>query len=192
MRASGQMSVGETIELRATLDSPKGDLIETVLVRITDPERQPPRQKPQAEPPLGIPELLLCSREGGPGMKSWDEIAEAGVEMDYAAVVYPFVDEDKLSRIYVNIDSTVLKNFQTSARSAEAVELAERRYISAVYFHTLFLYATTRARRYDLQRSEGEKREDVDLAEYVSDLFSSAYAQFLLSFDTSDLIDAVG
>lgn len=192
VRASRQMSVGETVELRATLDSPKGDLTETVFVRITDPERRPPRERPQVEPPLGIPELLLCSREGGAGMKSWDEIAEAGVEMDYATVVYPFVDEDKLSRIYVNIDSAVLKNFQTSTRSAEAVELAERRYISAVYFHTLFLYATTRSRRYDLQRSEGDKREDVDLAEYVSDLFSSAYAQFLLSFDTTDLIDAVG
>ncbi len=192
VRASSQLQVGDTIELRASLSSPEGDLTEHVLVRITDPERQPPRKARDVSPPLGIPEFVLCSRSGGNGMKSWDEIAEAGVDMDYRTVVYPFVDEDKLSRIYINVDSAVLKEFNGSARSAEAIELAERRYISAVYFHTLFLFATTKSRKYEVQRNEGERREEVELADYVSDLFSSTYAQFLLSFDTGDLVDAIG
>jgi hypothetical protein len=191
IRATGEMKVGDTVKLTATLTSPTGDLTETVLVQITDPERKPSRKEPDVEPPLGIPELVLCSRAGGDGLKSWEEIAEAGIEMNHDVVVHPFVDEDQLSRIYVNVDSRVLKDFNTGARSSEAVELAERRYISAVYFHTLFLFATTKSRKYDLKRGDGPDGEEVDLAEYISDLFSSSYAQFLLNFDTADLIEAV-
>ena len=192
VRATAEMKVGDAVELRATLTSPQGDLTETVLVRITDPEQKPPRKEPEVEPPLGIPELVLCSRQGGPGLKSWEEIAEAGVEMGYETVVYPFVEDDKLSRICVNVDSKVLKDFNSSAKSSEAVELAERRYISSIYFHTLFLFATTKSRRYDLQRKEGETNRDVDVSDYISDLFSASYAQFLLNFDTTDLLDALG
>ena len=192
VRATAEMKVGDTVELRATLTSPQGDLTEIVLVRMTDPERKPPRIEPDVESPIGIPELVLCSRDGGPGIKSWEEIGQAGVQMDYEVVVYPFVDEDKLSRIYVNVDSKVLKTFNSGAKSADAVELAERRYISAVYFHTLFLFATTKSRQYGLRREEGDTSEDVDLADYVSDLFNSSYAQFLLNFDTSDLLEAMG
>jgi hypothetical protein len=135
---------------------------------------------------------VLCSREGGNGKKSWEDIQSAGIDMAYHVVVYPLVEEDKLSAIYINVESTVLKDFVTGAKSAEGIELAERKYISAIYFHTLFLFATTKSRKYDLQRTEGDSRTDIDLADYVSDLFSSSYGQFLLNFDTSDLIDAIG
>ena len=111
--------------------------------------------------------------------------------MSYDEVVFPFVDDDKLARIYVNVDSKVLKDFNSGSKSPEAVELAERRYISAVYFHTLFLFATTKSRKYDLRRGDGSSDVDVDLAEYVSDLFRSSYAQFLLNFDTADLLESV-
>ena len=192
VRASGETAVGDLIELKATLTSPKGDLVETVLVRVTDPEKKPPKPRPEVEPPLGIPELILCSREGGEGRKSWEELGEAGIEMGYENVVLPFVDEDKLSRIYVNVDSSVLKDFNGRAKSAEAAELAERRYVSAVYFHTLFLFATTKSRKYDMRREHGDGLQDVEVAEYVADIFGSSYAQFLLNFETSDLIDAMG
>lgn len=86
----------------------------------------------------------------------------------------------------------MLKDFMRSARSAEAVELAERRFVSTIYFHTLFLFAATKSRRYALQRSEGDDSVDVEVADYVADLFGSAYAQFLLTFDTADLVDALG
>lgn len=191
LRASGEILVGDTFEVQAKLSSPAGELVETVLVRVTDPEQRPPRKIEEELPPLGLPELVLCSREGGEGMKSWEDLNAAGVEMDYGIVVQPEVEEDKLSRIYVNVDSTVLKDFKGSAKSAEASELADRRYISAVYFHVLFIFATTKSRKYELQRGEGESMQQVELSDYVQDLFSSAYAQFLLSFDTADLIDAI-
>jgi hypothetical protein len=191
VRATAETKVGDVVELHAMLTSPQGNLTETVLVRITNPEQKPPRKEPDVEPPLGIPELVLCSREGGPGLKSWEEIAAAGVEMSYATVVYPFVEDDKLSRICVNVDSKVLKDFNSNVKSAEAAELAERRYISSIYFHTLFLFATTKSRKYDLQQKDGEISREVDVSEYISDLFSVSYAQFLLNFDTADLLEAI-
>ena len=192
VRASGQTQVGDAFELRAILSSPTGDLVETVLVKITDPEKPAQAKAPEPEPPLGIPELVLCSKEGGEGRKPWDDLQEAGIPMDHTVVVQPYVDEDKLARIYVNVDSSVLKDFNRTARSADALELAERRFISTVYFHTLFLYATTKSRKNGLQRQQGDALNDVEVAEYISDVFSSAYAQFLLSFETADLIDAMG
>lgn len=192
LRASGEMKVGDTIEVRASLSSPVGELVETVLVQVTDPERKVVELKPEPEPPLGIPDLILCSRDGANNTTSWDDIQMAGVEMNFDVVVYPFVDEDKLSRIYINLDSRVLREFKSGNRSTEAVELAERRYVSTVYFHTLFLFATTKSRKYSVKRGEqGEKMEDVEIADYVADLFTASYAQFLLSFDTADLVDAI-
>lgn len=99
--------------------------------------------------------------------------------------------KSKLSRIYVNVDSAVLKDFKGNTKSVEASELVERRYISAVYFHTLFIFATSKSRKYEIQRGEGDSLEQVELAEYIQDLFSASYAQFLLSFDTQDLIEAI-
>lgn len=192
LRASKELQVGDAVEVTATLSSPGGPLMETILVKITDPEEKPPRKKEDEKPPLGIPELVLCSKEGGEGAKSWEDIAIAGVEMDYSEVVYPFLEDDKLAQIIINIDSKVLKDFRGAAKSIEASELAERRYISAVYFHTLFLFATTKSRRYELTQGEERKRVEVTVAEYVSDLFSSSYAQFLLNFDTADLLDVLG
>jgi hypothetical protein len=191
LRASGELNVGDMVEVRAQLSSPTGDLTETVMVRITDPERKPPREQPEAEPPMGIPDLVLCSREGGDGRKSWDDVNEAGVEMDYGVVVKPILDGDKLSSIYINVDSAVLRDFKSGAKSSEASELAERRYVTAVYFHTLFIFATTKSRKYDLQQGEGESRKEVEVADYIADLFSSSYAEFLLNFDTADLVDAL-
>lgn len=192
LRASGELEVGDTLAVQATLSGPNGELVENILVRITDPERKVVEEKPVPAPPLGIPELVLCSRAGGAGIVSWETLSAGGVDMDYNVVVYPFVDEDKLSRIYVNLDSSVLRDFKSSVRSPEAHELSERRYISAIYFHTLFLFATTKSRKYALRRGESaEETQDVEISDYVSDLFTSSYAQFLLNFDTSELLDAM-
>ena len=192
LRASTELQVGDAIEMTASLSSPGGPLEETILVKITDPEKRPPRKKEDEEPPLGIPALVLCSKEGGEGVKSWDDVSNAGVEMDHSEVVYPLLEDDKLAQIVINIDSKVLKNFRGGTKSPEASELAERRYISAVYFHTLFLFATTKSRRYELTQGKEQKRVEVTVAEYVSDLFSSSYAQFLLNFDTADLLESLG
>ena len=64
--------------------------------------------------------------------------------MSFDVGVHPLVDGDKLSRIYINLDSRVPRDFKSDNRSTEAFGRAERRYVSTSYFHTLFLFATTK------------------------------------------------
>ena len=55
------------------------------------------------------------------------------------------------------MDSTVLHNFKSKYRRAsqEQLEIADRKYITSVYFHTLFLYTITKNRKYEVyQRDE--------------------------------------
>jgi hypothetical protein len=93
---------------------------------------------------------------------------------------------------HLGISTTERRDGEWGGGAPEAAEPAERRFVSAVHFHTLFLFATTKSRKYDLRRGSGAAVEDLGIADYISDIFSSSYAQFLLNFETSDLIDAMG
>ena len=112
--------------------------------------------------------------------------------MDYDKVVFPFVDGDTLSAVYINMDSNALLSHRTKLTKEEAIDTAQKRYVSAVYFHTLFLYTITKNRKYEIVKQEREdSQEHVDVTDYISDLFSTFYAQFLLNFDTQELIAAL-
>ena len=97
-----------------------------------------------------------------------------------------------MDAVYVNMDSTALLNYRSSLKTAEAISVADKRYFSAVYFHTLFLFAITKNRKYSLHRETNEaENESIEVTEYISDLFTNSYAQFLLNFDTQELISAL-
>jgi hypothetical protein len=49
----------------------------------------------EAEPPLGVPELVQCSKEGGKGRKLWDELEDGGVDMNFN-VFQPYVEMTSL------------------------------------------------------------------------------------------------
>ena len=114
--------------------------------------------------------------------------------MDYDVVMHPFVEGDKLDAIYVNMDSAVLKRYKAALRnpSAEQLQLADRRYVSGVYFHTLFLYAITKNLRYHLLQESENQDVDVDLTDYLKDLFRNQYASFLLNFEIGGLMEGLG
>ena len=119
----------------------------------------------------------------------WEQLDEKGIEMDYSVVMHPLVEGETLDAIYLNMDSNVLKNYKSKWKSAESLEVADKRYISAVYFHTLFLYMITRNRKYTIYRGQEDKPdEEVDLTEYLKDIFQSYYSEFLLNFEMSELI----
>lgn len=101
----------------------------------------------------------------------------------------PFIQSQTIGGF---IDSKVLKEFNSGARTSEAVAIAEGRYISSIYFHSLFLFATTNARKYDLRRGEDPDSEPVEISEHVADLFSALYARFMLHSETADLLEAIG
>ena len=66
------------------------------------------------------------------------------------------------------------------------MELANRKYIASVYFHTLFLYTITKSRKYKFMKEEDNGDSDVELDDYLKDLFESHYAEFILNFSTAD------
>ncbi|MEZ2329043.1 hypothetical protein AB6802_04915 [Mesorhizobium sp. RCC_202] len=192
VKASGTMRVGEAIRMTASLSSPEGDLVETVMVRIADPERKTVKEEPEPDPLPGLPEPVICTRDGRDGTTSWEAMSESGQVMGNDTVVIPLaVDGDKLSHIFINLDSAVLRDFNAKAKSEEAIEFARNRYIGAIYFHTLFLFSTTKSRGYEISHGD-DKANPVDIADYLSDLFSASYAQFLLNFETNDLVEALG
>ena len=103
--------------------------------------------------------------------------------------------KDKLESIFINMDSGVLKNFKPlrGNPSEEQRELANRQYISRVYYHTLLLYVISRNRKFAMSRMNGsENYDDVDLTDYLKDVFANHYAEFLLNFESSALLEGLG
>jgi len=106
--------------------------------------------------------------------------------------VHPEIDdEDVLTEIIVNMDCKVFLNHRASLNTQEAIKIAERRYYSAVYFHTLFLYTITQNRKYRLQLEDGDVDRDVDVLEYIKDLMENHYAEFLLKFEMGEIISVL-
>ena len=142
---------------------------------------------------MGLPEYQLVyenAPEEAPNALTWEKLGAAGVEMDWAVPMFPSVGEDgNLERVYINMDSSVLRNFKSRQGNigAEQAEVSEKKYISSVYFHTIFLFSITKNKKYELK--QGEKT--VDLQDYLKDVFSSYYSEFLLNFGMEDLIATI-
>ncbi|WP_420412217.1 hypothetical protein [Roseibium sp.] len=199
INATEELTVGDAVTLRAELSQPAGALQQVFVVKVTDPENRKPSKDPGGDTPddrLGLPEPVMVYKEpreaDQTNVMTWEKLDENGIDMSHETVVHPLADENGLSVVYVNMDSTALLNYRSGLKTAEAISVAEKRYFSAVYFHTLFLYAITSNRKYVIQREdEGSDNASIEITEYISDLFTNAYAQFLLSFDTQELISAL-
>ena len=201
IKSTDAVQVGDVLKLRASLSSPDQTLDQIFMLRIAEPKKKSGSGKiKQPDERLGLPKAILVYKDdrnlptsSGFGGITWDKLGDRNIPMDHKMVVYPLADGDSLSAIYINMDSNVLLSHRTKLSKREAIDAANNRYLSAVYFHTLFLYTITRSRKYGIvQLGETECDDnDVDIADYISDLFESFYAQFLLNFDTQELISAL-
>lgn len=191
------MKVGETIEIKSTLTNPGNDFDKIFMIKIVEPDKtkeKVKKEKEEEESKIGLPELILVYRENKEGeeRKIWADLDTAGITMNYETIVHPFAEEaDVLQSIFVNMDSRVLKDYKTTLKNAEQYEAAEKRYYTSVYFHTLFLFTISKNKKYSMKKEEGEQVKDVDLVEYVKDVFESYYAQFLLNFGMSELVQSL-
>jgi hypothetical protein len=195
------LQVGDMVKIEATLTNPGNDFTQVFWVKISSHEKQKGSSQKTAGDDdvdqLGLPPYYLVYKEKRnpeieEGMtKTWEQCEEAGVEMSYQTVVYPYVGEDKLEGIYINMDSGVLKDCKSRIKSEESLELAEKRYITTIYFHTLFLYTITKKQKYIIKKMEGEEEIEKDLVDYIRDVFENYYSQFLLNFEISKLIDSL-
>ena len=182
-----EVDVGDETRIKVSLSDPSGNFFEeTFWVKISEPQA-PPQPSPKTEdkevPNLGLPEMKLVHE------KDWEQFGEAGEPMDYSTVMYPYVEGEKLETIYINMDSTVLKNFKGKITnpSQEQLDTANRRYTAAVYSHTLFLYSITKAHKYKVMQEDSSDSE-IDLGTYLKDLFESHYAEFLLNFGFDEIM----
>ena len=103
--------------------------------------------------------------------------------------------DEKLETIYINMDSAVLRDFKSKTRNPneEQLKLADQKYITSVYLHTLFLYTVTKNRKYKVmqEKENGDLDVDVDLNDYLKDLFESHYAEFILNFGSDELMQSL-
>jgi hypothetical protein len=185
-----EVQVGDSVKIRAQLSGAGEDFEQIFWVRITDPEK-PGKPEPIEEktPELGLPELLRVSLTGEGVDLSWEALDAQGITMSHQTVVIPFADEEKLQKVYINMDSKAFLGHRAKLSSEENLRLAERRYVLSVYFHALFLYVITKNRGFSISRlANGQEEVPVDLPEYVGELFQNHFAEFLLSFGTGDLI----
>lgn len=194
--ATSELKSGDEIEVQATLAGPE-ELECRFWVKITDPTRPTKEvEKPidDEEPPMGLPDYVLVYQErpaDQPQAKSWEEVGQgAGIEMSWDVVMDPFVENDQLRAIYINMDSSVLRNHKSRLAnlSQDQADLADKRYISSVYFHSIFLYSISRSRNYEIKR-DGQQS---DLQDYLRDVFSSSYSEFLMNFGMEQLMQTLG
>ena len=198
-----EVSVGDEAKIKVSLEDPTGEFAEIFWVKVSEP-KAPSQPSPKPEnreiPTLGLPDLKFAyqeERQERNGELTWEQVAIAtGEEMDHATVMYPMVNGEKLERVYINMDSTVLKNFKAKTRnpSQDQLEIANQRYIASVYSHVLFLYSITKAHKYQVVQEKSDADldnnpdSDVELGTYLRDLFNSYYAEFILNFGFDEIM----
>lgn len=190
------VNVGETIEIKATLTNPGGDFDQIFLVKIVEPEglkEKVKKKEDEEESKIGLPDLILVYKEKKEGEErvTWDDLESQGISMGIETVVHPFAEGEVLQKIYVNMNSHVLKEYKSTLKSEEQFEISEKKYYSSVYFHTLFLFTISKNKKWLMKKVENEQEVDKDLVEYVKDVFESYYAQFLLNFGMSELVQSL-
>lgn len=192
LNPTDEVKVGDAITIRVSLSAPEGQLEQIFLVKISESEKTPPKKPKKEEEPdtrLGLPEFVMVYQDQNRGKITWEKLEQNGIEMSHDVIVQLFEEEDSLRTVYINMDSKVLLSHRSKLTGESTIDIAEKRYVSAVYFHTLVLYTITKNRKYSIQQGEGEQNKSIP--EYISDLFGTFYAQFLLNFDMQELVSAL-
>ena len=182
-----ECNVGDSVQIKATLTAPGEDFVEIFWVKIADkeaPKDDSKKEEKTDDQNIGLPEFNLVYHEQKDGFLTWEKLNEQGIEMDYENVMHPMAPGDQLEKIFINMDSNVLKNFKSKYKNAneEQFEVADRKYYTSVYFHTLFLYTITKNRKYRIVQDREGKEEPIDLESYLKDLFESYYSEFILNY----------
>jgi hypothetical protein len=181
------MKVGDTVQVNAVLRGAGQDYAQAFWVKIMDKEKPKEKapKKDKDEPKLGLPHYNLVYENKHESHLTWEEFETAtNRPMDHDVILYPYVDADKLESIYINMDSHVLKPHKGGLKTAEQLEVAEKKYIASVYFHALFLFMITKNRGIELRKGE----EAMDSPDYIQDLFAHSYGDFLLNFGGTEAL----
>ncbi len=190
------VNVGDSFEIKASLTNPGEDFDQIFIVKISEKEEKKEtikKEKEDDDSKIGLPELVLVYKEQKEDeeRQTWDKLEDGGITMNFDTVVHPYAEDEVLQTIYVNMDSRVLKDYKSTLKTEEQYEVAEKRFYTSVYFHTLFLFTISKNKKYSMKQTVGDEEKERDLVEYVKDIFESYYAQFLLNFGMSELVQSL-
>ncbi|HPE54814.1 MAG TPA: hypothetical protein P5514_05265 [Bacteroidales bacterium] len=178
-----EMNVGDEIEIKVSLTGAGDTFDELLLVKVSDTvQKKEPKPKEENFESIGLPELIKVKE------KEWEKLEEQGISMNHETVMYPVGEGDKLEKIYINLDCRVYLNHRSKLKNEDQIIIAQKKFLSSVYFHVLFLYMITKRRNYSLQYTKEDKPEDVTIDEYLRDVFDRYYSDFLLNFGTEQLM----
>lgn len=186
---TNELTIDDLVQVQAVLDGPGVEFTERFWVKVLAPEKaevKPQRDEETGPDKIGLPEPVLVYREKRDKHLSWSDLESSGIEFDFSTIMHPYVEGIKLEKIYINMDSSVLKNYKGKQKTItdEQIETADKRYITSVYFHTLFLYTIARRKNYSVRTNEKE----VEITEFLKDVFASYYSEFLLNFGIDQLM----
>jgi len=190
------IKVGDQLKIRASLSTvvdPNKTIDSIFFVKIEDFKKKDPEPEKSVEPQIGLPELILVYRSGRENVETWENLESKGLSFDEKEIMATLCDEeDELEKIFINMDSSLLKTYKSTLKSEEALLIADNKFTSQVYFHTLFLYSTLKQRKYNFTLGDGYSTEDKTLEEVLQDLFKASYGEFLLRFGgTEDLLSTL-
>jgi len=191
LQPTDKLDVGDEVQIKIDLTSPSGDFEETILIEIDQPQKEQTQKEKQEEPQkIGLPELVLVAQNPTEdNIVSWEKLSEV-TDMDYDNIMYIYSpDGEMLEKIYINLDSTVLKNHKSKLTSSEAREKAEKEYIAKVYFHTLFLYSINKNSKFKVLK--GDDSDELEINEYLQSIFEHQYTSFLINFNMNELIENI-
>jgi hypothetical protein len=190
MNPTESAMVDDLIQIRAQLNGHGTEFEEYFWVKISEADK--PKESIQSnedskQDNFGLPEPRLMYQEKREGFVSWEEFSNnTGQEMDHHSIIHPLVEGDRLDAIFINMDSHILKSHKSriKAITEEQIKLADKKYISSVYFHTLFLFAVAKTKNYSFRQGDAEK----DMTDFLKEVLASSYSEFLLNFGTEQLM----
>ena len=191
LTATETMDVGDDVQIKVDLSSPEGDFEELIWIEIAQPQKENKKKEDEKEEndKIGLPELVLTAQNStDEKIIPWEKLNEF-TDMTYDNVMYIYSsDGEMLERIYINLDSTILKNHKSKLNNSSAREKAEKEYIAKVYFHTLFLYSINKNSKFRISRDDNS---EIDINEYLQGIFENQYTSFLINFNMNELIDTI-
>jgi len=184
------MKVGDDVQIKIDLSSPEGSFEEIIWIDIVKPQKEKNKKEEKVEnDKIGLPELVLTAQNStDKKIISWKKLNESSIDMSYDNVMYIYSsDGEMIERIYINLDSSILKNHKAKLTNNSAREKVEKEYIAKVYFHTLFLYSINKNSKYEISKDDS----NLDMNEYLQGIFENQYTSFLINFNMNELIDTI-
>jgi len=196
MQPKDNLKIGDELQIKANLTSivqPEGALESIFYVKIEKLKEVEPKPEEQNVPQIGLPKMVLVYKDERAGVKTWSDFEASGSPFDEVEIMATDTnDKDELETIFINMDSSLLRTYKSKLDGDEVLQIADNKYVSQVYFHTLFLYSILKQKklRFSLEEPQGDKTMELD--DVLRDLFKSSYGEFLLRFGgTQELIAAI-